>query len=210
MILDTYDHVVDAVAGLVELMIAIAGHRDIGPVLERRPELANAAIVASEERFLDECGLQLYAGDTALHVAAASHDVAAVLALVRRGADLTVRNRRGAQPLHAATRGGPGSVDWDPDRQVGVIEVLVESGAEVDAVAAGGVTALHRAVRNRCSAAVRSLLAAGADPSIANDRGSTAFDLTRWTTGRGGTGSPAARAELDVIIALLEDHAARR
>jgi hypothetical protein len=44
----------------------------------------------------------IYAGDTALHVAAAAfrRDVAEML--VRRGADCHAKNRRGAQPLHYA------------------------------------------------------------------------------------------------------------
>ena len=58
-------------------------------------------------------------------------------------------------------------------------------------------------MRNRCAAAVEALLAAGADPRRANDRGSTASDLARWTTGRGGTGSDAAKAEQRAIIDLL-------
>ena len=47
------------------------------------------------------------------------------------------------------------------------------------------------------------LLAAGADPYLANDHGSTAFDLARWTTGRGGSGTPGAKAEQQEIIRLL-------
>jgi hypothetical protein len=66
------------------------------------------------------------------------------------------------------------------------------------------VTPLHRAVRNRCSAAVEALLGAGADPRRQNDRGSTASDLAHRTTGRGGTGSAAAKAEQRIIIELLQ------
>jgi hypothetical protein len=65
------------------------------------------------------------------------------------------------------------------------------------------VTPLHRAVRNRCSAAVDTLLKAGADPRLENDSGSTASDLAEWTTGRGGTGSAAAKAEQEIITDLL-------
>jgi hypothetical protein len=71
------------------------------------------------------------------------------------------------------------------------------------ATAAGGVTPLHRAVRNRCSAAVEALLTRGADPQCRNDRGSTASDLAGRTTGRGGTGSAEARAEQEIIVGLL-------
>lgn len=66
------------------------------------------------------------------------------------------------------------------------------------------MTPPHRAVRNRCWAAVQVLLRAGADPHWQNDHGSTAADLARWTTGRGGTGSAAAKAEQHIIIELLD------
>ena len=47
----------------------------------------------------------------------------------------------------------------------------------------GGVTALHRAVRNRCSMAVATMLALGADPQRPNDNGSTPLALANWTKG---------------------------
>jgi ankyrin repeat protein len=190
----------------VTLMQAVsAGRRqEADGHLDRRPELALARIERAEELFLAECHAQVYAGDTALHAAAFAYDAALARKLVALGADIHARNRRGAQPLHAAMVGSPGSDHWDPERQRAVIECLVELGADPDGRAAGGVTPLHRAVRNRCSAAVQALLRAGADPRAANDHGSTASDLARWTTGRGGSGSAEAQAEQRMIIQLLE------
>ncbi len=108
---------------------------------------------------------QVYEGDTALHAAAFSYDTAMARELVARGANIRARNRRGAEPLHAATMGGPGAAHWNPTQQRAVILSLVEAGADPNAKAAGGVTPLHRAVRNRCSAAVEALLSAGCRPS---------------------------------------------
>jgi hypothetical protein len=172
-------------------------------LLDEAPWLATAGVAREDEFFLAVRRVQVYAGDTGLHAAAFSYDEAMARELVGRGADVRARNRRGAQPLHAAVMGAPGSAGWDPVRQRAVIRYLVEAGADPDAAAAGGVTPLHRAVRNRCSAAVDALLRAGADPGLANHRGSTASDLARWTTGRGGTGSAEARAEQQIILELL-------
>ena len=99
---------------------------------------------------------------------------------------------------------GPEPAHWNPTQQRAVILYLVEAGADPNAKAAGGVTPLHRAVRNRCSAAVEALLSVGADPHLANDSGSIASDLAHWTTGRGGTGSAEAKAEQEIIIRLLD------
>lgn len=88
-----------------------------------------------------------------------------------RGADIRARNRRGAEPLHASMIGGPGSPTWNPPRQQSVILFLIAAGADPNAKAKGGITPLHSAVRNRCSAAVAVLLSAGADPTLTNDNG---------------------------------------
>jgi hypothetical protein len=188
--------------GVLEAIAAGDGPRATA-LLDATPSLATAGLPRRDERFLAERSAQVYEGDTALHAAAFSSDATLARELVGRGADVRARNRRGAEPLHAAVMGGPGSTNWDPSRQRAVIRYLIEAGADPDARAAGGVTPLHRAVRNRCSAAVEALLDAGADPRLENDRGSTASDLSRWTTGRGGTGSAVARAEQAVIVELL-------
>jgi hypothetical protein len=167
------------------------------------PSLATARLARGDEFFLDDCSAQVYEGDTALHAAAFAYDVAIARELLALGADVRARNRRGAEPLHAATMGAPGSANWWPDRQCAVIRLLVGAGADPNAAALGGITPLHRAVRNRCSAAVAALLQAGADPEVRNDHGSTPADLAHSTTGRGGVGSEAAKAEQAIIIDLL-------
>ncbi len=190
---------------LIGFMRAVAARDDDTATrsLAAAPSLARAGLARSEECFLEACNVQVYAGDTALHAAAFAYDVDLARRLVLAGADVRARNRRGAEPLHAAVTGSPGTHHWDPPRQVAMIAYLIEAGADPDAPAAGGVTPLHRAVRNRCAAAVGALLEAGADPTVANDNGSTALDLAGWTTGRGGTGSAAAKAEQAVIVAML-------
>jgi hypothetical protein len=100
--------------------------------------------------------------------------------------------------------GGPGIPKWNPDAQRAIVAILTESGADPNAAAAGGVTPLHRAVRNCCASAVTELLLRGADASRRTDRGSTALDLARRTTGRGGSGSAGAKEQRARIVALLE------
>lgn len=191
---------------LKRLLVVIASldHEAASDLLDATPSLATAGLARRDEFFLAERLAQVYEGDTALHAAAFSYDPEMARDLIGRGADIRARNRRGAEPLHAAVIGAPGSASWNPTRQRDVILFLVEAGADPDAAAAGGVTPLHRAVRNRCSAAVEALLRAGADPRVRNDSGSTASALAHRTTGRGGTGSAAAKAEQALILELLE------
>ncbi len=192
-------------ADLARLLAAIsAGDLTLArTLLDGVPSLVTARLARRDEFFSDRLHAQLYEGDTALHAAAFAYDCPLARDLVARGADIRARNRRGAEPLHAAITGVPGTAHWNPARQREVIEYLISAGADPDAAALGGVTPLHRAVRNRCSAAVETLLANGANPRLANDHGSTPSDLPRWTTGRGGTGSPAAKIEQQIIIDLL-------
>ena len=190
---------------VVELIVAIAaGDRPTAQkLMDANASLVAAGLARSDERFLVTQNVQIYQGDSALHAAGFSYDLELARELVNRGADVRARNRRGAEPLHAATTGSPRSIHWHPARQRKIIGYLVSAGADPDARAAGGVTPLHRAVRNRCSAAVEALLRAGADVDLTNDHGSTAWDLAQWTTGRGGTGVPEAKAEQALILDLL-------
>lgn len=190
---------------LPELLLAIASgdHLVARAALATEPLLATAGLARVDELFIAVCHGQVYQGDTALHAAAFAYDVDIARDLISLGADIRARNRRGAEPLHAAVIGEPGSTNWNPARQR-AIRYLIKSGTDPNAPAIGAVTPLHRAVRNRCSAAVDELLAAGANPHSRNARGSTPTDLARWTTGRGGVGSEAARAEQQIIISLLD------
>jgi len=183
-----------------------------GKLLAASPKLATACFAAGATRggdpgyFLDPIKLCLYAGDTALHVAAAAHQTDVVQALIRLGADVRARNRRGAEPLHAAARGDPNLPRLNPPAQVATIAALIAAGADPNALDASGVAPLHKAVRARCAAAVQALIAGGADPRRRNKSGSTPMLLARQTSGRGGSGSPEAKLQQQEIIRLLEQH----
>jgi hypothetical protein len=164
---------------------------------------------AAKPYYLDEIERYRYAGDTALHIAAAGYRQEIVRKLIAMGADVRARNRLGAEPLHAAAVGVPGSRTWNPRAQAATVACLIAAGADPNAVDKSGVTPLHRAVRTRCAAAVRALLDGGADVRRQNNNGSTPMQLAGRTTGRGGSGSVEARAQQGEIVRLLEQHGAR-
>src|ERR1700742_5356768 len=67
--------------------------------------------------FLDAIGQYIYAGDTALHVAAGAYATTIVRSLIAASSDIRARNRRGAEPLHLAAMGMPGGRHWNPKAQ---------------------------------------------------------------------------------------------
>jgi hypothetical protein len=163
-----------------------------------------AARQQSSQYFIKEIGHYIYAGDTALHFAAASYHHKMAEKLIKAGANVRAKNRRGSEPLHAAAFGNPGSLRWDPMAQAATIVRLIEAGADPNAQNMDGATPLHRAVRTRCAAAVKALLEHDADRSRRNKSGSTAIQLALHTTGRSGSGSPEAKAQQEEILVLLQ------
>lgn len=173
------------------------------PALARAASRVGATRQGAEAYYLEAIRHYLYAGDTALHIAAAGHRPEIVQALIAKGAAVEAVNRRDARPLHYAADGAPGADGWDPQAQARTIAVLLAAGADPNAPDRSGTTPLHRAVRTRCAEAVRALLAGGADRRRDNGRGSTPMKLAELTTGRGGSGSPLAKAQQAEILALL-------
>jgi len=174
-----------------------------------RPIQIGATRQDAQTYFLDAIRHYVYAGDTALHIAAAAHQRDCAESLVTRGAGVRARNRRGAEPLHYASDGSPGADYWDPQAQRDVITYLVEAGADPNAFDKCGVAPLHRAVRTRGSAAVGALIESGADPLLMNKNGSTPLHLAVQNTGRSDSGSEPAKDEQGRIVALLLAHGAR-
>ena len=184
-------------------------------LLANSPQLAQQAMTLGATRdnprtdFFEEIAHYAYAGDTPLHMAAAAYQREIAADLVSRGADVSAKNRRGAEPLHYACDGQPGSGTWDPAAQSAIVEFLIGVGADPNSHDKNGVAPLHRAVRTRCSAAVRALLEHGAHVRQRNTSGSTPLHLAIQNTGRGGSGSAASRAEQKDIIRLLLGAGAR-
>ena len=179
---------------------------DALPQLTKMRAAQGATRQAPERGYFDQIRHHMYAGDTALHIAAAAFQARIAEELMARGADVRASNRRGAQPLHYAVDGGPGLPVWDPVAQAEIITMLIAAGADPNAVDKSGVAPLHRAVRNRCAAAVGALIEGGADPNAPNKSGSTPLLLATRSTGRGGSGSAGAKAQQQEILRLLEKH----
>lgn len=162
-------------------------------------------LVERDTLYDDQIVHWLYSGDTATHLAAAGYRVAIVQMLLNAGADPnSALNRRRSRPLHYAADGYITGPSWNATRQVKTLSCLLDAGAAINARDNNGATALHRAVRTRCAAAVQHLLRAGSDPTISNNPGSTAFHLAVQHTGRGGTAEDAAKiAQRQIIEAFL-------
>jgi hypothetical protein len=178
---------------------------DVRRLLEATPSLALAAARVGATRqgarpfFFTSIRHYLYAGDTALHMAAAAYQRDIAELLIAHGADVHARNRLGATPLHYAAD----TNRWDPAAQAETIALLVSAGADPNATNRLGVAPLHRAVRSRSAAAVKALIACGADPKKTNKSGSTPLFLAQRTTGKSGSGSARAREQQAEIIRLL-------
>ena len=182
--------------------------------LDGEPDLATRAIKTGATRqdpdpyFLGAIHHYIFEGDTALHVAAAAHEIDVAECLAAHGAEVRARNRRGAEPLHYAADGSPGASHRDRDAQREMIAYLIGAGAHPDVLDKSGVAPLHRAVRNRSSDAVSALIAHGADPRLVNKSGSTPLHLAVQNTGKSNSGSDAAKHEQRLIILSLLQHGA--
>ncbi len=193
------------------IRLVVAGDIDrVSCRLSAAPALATTAVPVGATRqqatdfFFTAISHYLYAGDTALHMAAAAFSRPMAELLMAHGADCGARNRRGAEPLHYAADGRR-----EPQAQAGVIEYLISMGAEPNALDKSGVAPLHRAVRKRSLAAVRALLEGGADPRKPNKSGSTPLHLAVQPTGSSGSGSDEAHREQAAIIKVLLARGAR-
>jgi ankyrin repeat protein len=117
---------------------------------------------------------QSYSGDgwTALHLASAFGTPAAVAVLLEHGAsvDAVSQNPQRNQPLHAA---------MSLSRNLETANLLLNHGAQPNAVQVGGFTPLFSATAANRKDLAELLLARGADAHHRNDLGKTAADFAR-------------------------------
>ncbi|MEL6329145.1 MAG: ankyrin repeat domain-containing protein [Planctomycetota bacterium] len=134
-------------------------------------------------RFLIERGVDIERRDhfdkTRLASAAFRHQADVVGFLISVGADVRARDREGGTALHSICWQGEYS---DNDLNAAcerIIRSLAAAGSEIDARNAAGSTPMHVAVAGDWgnATAVETLLALGAHPDLANDRGETPLML---------------------------------
>ena len=152
---------------------------------------------------IDEIGHYVYSGDTALHIAAASYREEIARKLIAMGADVRARNRRGAEPLHYAVDGTPGSHAWNPDAQAATVTCLIEAGA--DPVASRCTHALRRSrkgpSRRRCRPSTQEQKRLDTDAACDSEYWSWWLGLTRSesTTGADRRTASGAHYQPEVI-----------
>lgn len=111
----------------------------------------------------------LTSGESALHIVTARRDLTWMQFLIGKGANVNVRDGRGATPLVIAA-----NLNF-----IEGVELLIASGARVDETNNAGETPLITAVHNRNMPLIRALLKAGADPDRADNSGRSARDYAR-------------------------------
>jgi ankyrin repeat protein len=128
-------------------------------------------------------------GSTPLYRAVRSIDLTAVRLLVAAGANVSQALADGSTPIMAAAglgapRGGDDEVTEAGERNdpLEVMKILIEQGADVNAVNNAGMTAMHYAVQRGSDRLVEFLAAQGARFDIRNKQGRTAADLARGRT----------------------------
>ena len=125
-------------------------------------------------------------GSTPLYRAVRAIDLESVRVLVEAGANPGQAIGDGSTPLMAAAglgapRGGDEEVTEAGDRNdpVEVMKILVEKGADVNAVNDLGMTAAHYAVQRGSERLIEYLATRGARFDVKNKQGRTAADLAR-------------------------------
>lgn len=120
----------------------------VAALLAAHARLAQASV--AQARLYEEGVFHwLYAGDTALHLAA-GYRTSIVEQWLAAGADVNAQaNQRRSTPLHYAADGFITHPAWDAVAQVATLRCLLAAGADLHAQDHNGATALHRAVRTR-------------------------------------------------------------
>jgi len=111
--------------------------------------------------------------DTPLHKAAQANDLQQIQALLDVNANPAALGEGGYTPLHSAAKNGSAEAIAQLANQMSVEEVNIQG--------YDGDTALYYAALNGTPEAVDTLLAYGADPTIANEKGYTPLHMAAYS-----------------------------
>lgn len=141
----------------------------------------NARIASRNKAREDHSGGISLDGATPLHMAAAVGNVEVARALIAARADPFSLTDRNIAPLHlAAGVGPPLARDWNEQEMNGLFEVtrlLVELGADVNAVGEHGWTPLHGAAYKGMDRTVQLLVDKGASVDVVDSYGQTPLSI---------------------------------
>jgi uncharacterized protein len=153
---------------MVQMLLAWAGPLDIFEASAAEGGAERAAALLEEAPAL--AGAVSADGFTPLHLASYFGREATARTLLERGADpdAVSRNPMALRPLHSAAA----------SRSLGIVKLLVERKADVNARQHGGFTPLHAAAFNGDRAMAEYLVAHGADWALKSDDGKSALEIS--------------------------------
>ena len=164
-------------------------HMDVARLLLEKGADPNAAYTKAVPPRQAQGNINVAPGSTPLYRAERAVDLAAVKILVDAGANPSRPITDGSTPLMAAAglgapRGGDEEVTEAGDRNdpVEVMKILVDKGADVNAVNDLGMTPAHYAVQRGVESIIEYLAAKGAKFDTKNKQGRTPADLARGRT----------------------------
>jgi len=164
-------------------------HLDVAKLLVDNGANVNAEYTKTIPPRQAQGNINVAPGSTALYRAVRAIDLASVKLLMDAGANPSLALKDGSTPLMAAAglgapRGGDEEVTEAGDRNdpVDVMKLLVEKGADVNAVNDVGMTPMHYAVQRGSDRIVEYLASKGARFDIKNKQGRTAAEIARGRT----------------------------
>ena len=164
-------------------------HLDVAKLLVAKGADVNARYTKKVPPRQAQGEINVAPGSTALYRAVRSIDLASVKLLIDAGANPSLALQDGSTTVMAAAglgapRGGDEQVTEAGDRNdpVDVLKLLVEKGADVNAINDVGMTAMHYAVQRGSDRIIEYLAGKGARFDVKNKQGRTPADLARGRT----------------------------